>query len=335
MSVSSPWLGIAILSVGFWQNNSAAIRPLRTPPVEKFVVTGGFRDWGPATVTGTTIVLTGKIKWSFRPLRINGSVSTPPAVSGGIAIAPFGSSNPGAVIGVSLATGKEVWRGPDPAASAAVAVHGDLAYVVDKDGIFFALEAATGREVWRVAAFRGGSDCLGVPIVRDDTIYLTGTTMAGSFLLATGQASVMAVDRATGRDRWKPVETRRPVEGRDRLVTFEGLVDAGSVVVAMTNGFLTAFDQATGRMVWEVPGDYSPTQPSTAVAGNVLYFQGSPGTKPAAANRGTLYALDLETRTILWSYSRPTAEPNWAFGAVTPVDGGLWVNSYQALIKLQ
>ena len=37
----------------------------------------------------------------------------------------------------------------------------------------------------------------------------------------------------------------------------------------------------------------------------------------------------------LWSFSRPTAEPNWPFGYVTAVEGGLWVDSYQALIKLQ
>ena len=72
-----------------------------------------------------------------------------------------------------------------------------------------------------------------------------------------------------------------------------------------------------------------------AVAGNVLYFQGSPDSKPAKAPGGTLHALDLDSRAILWSFSRQTAEPNWPFGFVTPVDGGLWVNSYQALVKLQ
>jgi len=72
-----------------------------------------------------------------------------------------------------------------------------------------------------------------------------------------------------------------------------------------------------------------------AVAGNVLYFQGSPSTKPAAMARGTLYAFDLDTRTILWAFSRQTAEPNWPFGFVTPVDGGLWVDSCQAIVKLQ
>ena len=75
--------------------------------------------------------------------------------------------------------------------------------------------------------------------------------------------------------------------------------------------------------------------PSTAVVGNVLYFQGSPDASAAPSARGTLHALDLDTRAILWSFSRPTAEPNWPFGHVTPVDGGLWVDSYQALVKLQ
>ena len=41
------------------------------------------------------------------------------------------------------------------------------------------------------------------------------------------------------------------------------------------------------------------------------------------------------TRAVLWSFSRPTAEANWPFGFVTPVDGGVWVDSYHALVKLQ
>jgi outer membrane protein assembly factor BamB len=103
----------------------------------------------------------------------------------------------------------------------------------------------------------------------------------------------------------------------------------------MTAGFLIAFDKASGRTAWEVPGQYTTSSPSTAVAGNILYFQGSPASQPAAAARGTLHALDLTTREILWSFSRPTAEANWPFGAVTPFDSGLWVGSYQALVKLQ
>lgn len=106
----------------------------------------------------------------------------------------------------------------------------------------------------------------------------------------------------------------------------------------MTPGFLIAFDKGSGATVWEVPGEYNVESPCTAVAGRVLYFQGSAGSadsRPAAQKRSTLRALDLDTRTILWSFSRPTTEPNWSFGTVTPVNGGLWVDSYQALVKLQ
>jgi outer membrane protein assembly factor BamB len=165
--------------------------------------------------------------------------------------------------------------------------------------------------------------------------------------------TLYAIDRTNGRELWK-LEVRRPVEGRERAVSVSGLVDAGSVLIGVSSSYLIAFDKASGRTVWEIPGQYSGSSPSTAVAGRVLYFQGHPGAPPAAEIQGRilyvdgkpvaeapalppgkLNALDLDTRKILWSFSRPTAEANWAFGFVTPVDGGLWVDSYQALVKLQ
>ena len=165
--------------------------------------------------------------------------------------------------------------------------------------------------------------CLRQPIVTTDTIFAAGYTF------------LYAVNRATGRDRWKPVDVRRPVDGSVRSVEVHGLVDAGSVLIGMTSGFLIAFDKASGQTAWELAGQYNTGEPSTAVAGNVLYFQGSPAARPATGPRGTLHALDLGTRTILWSFSRPTAEPTGPLASVTPVDGGLWVDSYQALVKLQ
>ena len=68
----------------------------------------------------------------FRPVFKGGtaSVSTAPAVSGDIVITPCAEGHPGAVVALSLATGKEVWRGPDPARGAIVAVNSGLAYVL-------------------------------------------------------------------------------------------------------------------------------------------------------------------------------------------------------------
>jgi outer membrane protein assembly factor BamB len=374
----------------------ATFSPVRTLPSEKLTVNPGFRDWSPVTIVGTTILagnktnrggvfaidaISGKVKWTVRPTFNGGtaSVSTAPAVSGDIVITPFSMAYPGAVVAVSLAGGKEIWRGPDPAVDAAVAVSGGTAFVLGKDGRFSALDAATGRERWKIALANRG-ECASAPIVRDGVVYLTsGATAtagdaskpAGFYLFAldantgqekwryraaapyehngvclrqpivtsdaiyaTGENRLYAINRATGRDRFAPIEVRRMSEGRERAVEVHGLVDADSTVIGITSGFVIAFDKASGRTAWEIAGQYTTSSPSTAVAGGVLYFQGSPGGKSAAA-RGTLHALDLATRNILWSFSRPTAEPNWAFGFVTPVDGALWVDSYQALVKLQ
>ena len=392
-------LGAALFTaLGFAQSDLPRIQPLQKTPVEALTINLGFRDWGPASIAGTTILagnktgkgglfaidmLTGKLKWTFRPVFSTGTsgVATPPAVAGNLVIAPFAAAYPGAVVAVSLATGKEVWRGPDPTQGAAVAVHADLAYVLGKNGNFYALEAATGRERWKVPFATNLAPCVSRPIVKDDTVYLTGIAAAapgdsahpaGYYLFAldartgnerwryraeapyvhsgvclsqplvtqdtvfaSGESHLYAVDRSTGRDRWPPVEVRRQVEGQVRSVEVHGLVDAGAVLIGMTPGYLIAFEKNSGHTAWEIAGQLRDSSPAMAVAGNVLYFQGSPGAKSPTEAAATLHALDLDSREILWSFSHPTAEPNWPFGPVIPVDGGLWVSCYQALLKLE
>jgi outer membrane protein assembly factor BamB len=303
-------------------------------------------------------------------------------------------------VAVTIATGREAWRGPATAQSAAVAADAGLAFVLGEDANFHALDAATGREKWAAPFPRSGS-CDSVPVARGGSVYVARNIVvtAGDanraakyarYLVAldasTGQerwrypASPagtvgMCVDRAivtgdtyfavsgqtlyginltTGRDLWPPVEVRAPIDGRERAVGLAGLVDAGAVLVGVTPVSVMAFDKATGQRAWQMPGQYRQNSPSTAVAGNVLYVQGHPGAKPASEPQGRvvyqggkpveqtpalpgghLNAIDLATRTVLWSFSRPTAEANWPFGYVIPVDGGLWVDSYQALVKLQ
>ena len=106
------------------QSGSSPVAPLRTAPTEKLTVNPGFRDWGPTTIVGTTILagnatnkgglfaidtLSGKLKWTSRPTgNVNPQVSTAPVVSGAMVITIMGNR----LIALSLATGKEVWRGP-------------------------------------------------------------------------------------------------------------------------------------------------------------------------------------------------------------------------------
>src|SRR6187455_619481 len=151
----------------------APVSPVRTAPTEKMTVTAGFRDWSPITIAGSTILagnptnrggvyaidaVSGKVKWTVRPTFNGGTaaVSTAPAVSGDIVITPFSMAYPGAVVAVTLAGGKEIWRGPYPAVDAAVAVSGGTAFVLGKDGRFSALDAATGREQWKAALSNRG-----------------------------------------------------------------------------------------------------------------------------------------------------------------------------------
>jgi outer membrane protein assembly factor BamB len=304
------------------------------------------------------------------------------------------------LVAVTIATGREAWRGPATALQAAVAADGGMAFVLGEDASFHALDAATGREKW-AAPFPSRGSCRSLPVASGGSLYVSrnvvvkagdagraaeyyrhlvaldastgeerwrypaapvGTVgMCVDQALVTGEAyfavsgqTLYAINLTTGRDLWPPVEVRAPIDGRERAFALSGLVDAGTVLVGVTPVALMAFDKATGRLAWQLPGQYRENAPSTAVAGGVLYVQGHPGAKPASESQGRivyqggkpveqtpmlpgghLNAIDLETRNVLWSFSRPTAEANWPFGYVVPVDGGLWVDSYQALVKLQ
>jgi outer membrane protein assembly factor BamB len=390
------------------------IASLRTAPTEKFTINPGFRDWSPAVLVGTTIIggnssnrgglfavdaIAGKLKWAFRPTGTasgNPFVATAPAVSGGLVIAPMGNT----LMAVTIATGREAWRGPATARSAAVAADGGMAFVLGEDASFHALDAATGREKWAVP-FPSRGSCNSAPVARGGSVYVTRNVLvragdanqpaeyyrhlvaldastgqerwrypaspAGTVgmcverAIVTGESwfgvsgqKLYAINLTTGRDLWPPVEVRVSIDGRERPFGLTGLVDAGAVLVGVTPVSLMSYDKATGRAAWQIPGQYNPDSPSTAVAGGVLYVQGHPGAKPASEMQGRivyqggkpieqtpalpggrLNAIDLATRTVLWSFSRPTAEANWRFGYVIPVDGGLWVDSYQALVKLQ
>src|SRR6476659_1905254 len=154
--------------------------PLRTAPTEKFTVNPGGRDWAPTVLAGTTIIggnssnrgglfavdtVTGKLKWSFRPAGTasgNPFVATAPAVSGGLAIVPMGNT----LVAVTIATGREAWRGPATALSAAVATDSGMAFVLGEDASFHALDAVTGREKWALPLPARGS-CKSVPVARD------------------------------------------------------------------------------------------------------------------------------------------------------------------------
>jgi len=158
-------------------------------------------------------------------------------------------------------------------------------------------------------------------------------TADGVFVTIDGDRKTYGLDRATGRRRWVQTITRTTDLERDYAVV--GLVDAGEVIVGMTSLALVAFDPASGRVAWELPGRYRAQVPVLAAVGGVLYFQGSPEARPAPSTSGTLHALDLSTRALLWSFTRPTEEPDWPFGYLLPAGHGMWVDTYRTLLRLE
>ncbi len=417
MTMSGRAAAFAVLTLGSVHTlaqNTSSIAPVRTAPVEQFTVNPGHRDWTATVLTGTTIIggnssnrgglfavdtLAGKLKWTFRPTGTasgNPFVATAPALSGGLAIVPMGKT----LIAVATATGREAWRGPATAQSAAVAADGGLVFVLGEDANFHALDAATGREKWAMPFPTRGA-CDSVPVATagavlasrnvlvkaadanqpasyarhlvaldastgqerwrypvssagNVNICINEAVVAGDSYFAVTGTTLFGVSLATGRELWPPVEVRAPYDGKERAFQLSGLVDAGDVIVGITRVALLAFDKSTGRRSWLLPGQYREDEHTIAVAGDVLYVQGHPGATPTTETSGRivyqggkpveqipvmpfgrLNAIDLKTRAVLWSFSRPTEEPNWPFGYVTPVDGGLWVDSYQALIKLR
>jgi outer membrane protein assembly factor BamB len=335
-----------------------SFRPAGTVSGNPFVATAPVVAGGLAIAPmGNTLVAvamaTGREAWRGPATALQASA----VVDSGLA---FVLGEDGNFHAVDAVTGREKWAVPFPrrgsCASRPVAQSGgvyvtrailvraaDANQPAQYSHHIVALDAASGQERWRYPAQTGTTPqmCAEQAVLTPDTYF------------AVSSRTLYAIDVSTGRDRWPPVEVRAPIEGRDRAVELTGLVDAGSVLVGVTPVAVMAFDKATGRPAWQIPGQYRPNAPSTAVAGGVLYVQGHPGAKPASEVQdrivyqggkpveqtpllpgGRLNAIDLATRTVLWSFSRPTAEANWPFGFVTPVEGGLWVDSYQALVNL-
>lgn len=112
------------------------------------------------------------------------------------------------------------------------------------------------------------------PAVHDGTVYA-----------ATGDARVVALDKATGAVRWE-AKTTGPVDAAP--------VIAGDLVyVGLRDSRVLALDRSSGALRWDFKTG-NPIVSGGVVDGGVLY-QGS--------GDGNLYALDAATGAVLWKFS--------------------------------
>ena len=156
-------------------------------------------------------------------------------------------------IALDAKTGREAWRrqiprahthkiykSNDPASPSPVA---DEAGVV----VFFAdfglvAYANDGKEAWRhpLGPFRNFYGMAASPIIVGDTVILVSDQTAGSFLLA--------LDRASGRVRWKTERTGRTIGWATPMVFRPAGRPAQLVVLGSTH--LDGYDLASGKSLW-------------------------------------------------------------------------------------
>jgi outer membrane protein assembly factor BamB len=264
-----------------WQTpGSAGPRPYAASPgaVFGFAVTGG----GATNVVATSGA-SGRILWSHDagPLLDNAKVGWLAYAGGLVYVAAGTTENSTAgqptVRALNARTGRRAWAvtigtGPQtPALSGGVLYTPDVTSATASAGRVVALHASTGARRWTSAVLGG------VP----GLLLVTGGTVCGSALTRNFQASIFALDSATGRRLWQREFGGLTMAATDGMVFLMPL-SAGRAT-------LTAWHARSGQQAW------TRTVPAGAVAeasGSALYLAGG----------RTLTAVAATTGSTRWSY---------------------------------
>jgi outer membrane protein assembly factor BamB len=261
------------------------------------------------------------------------------------------------------ATGKPLWTHTDPCdyedmeygngPRASPTVHAGKVYTLGTKGHLLCLDAARGDVLWKkdlAKDFNARIPRYGAsaaPLVEGDLLIVC----------AGGQpnASVVALDRHTGKERWRALKDR-PAYSAPIAITAGGCRQ----VIVWTADTVTALEPATGKVYWRVP--YKATfDPAQAVASPVfhkgrllclgawsrgsLMLKVDPG-KPAASvlwktrttpstvfstplfqeerhfyaivNNGELCCLDATSGQEVWATREPTSE-KFGTAHLTPI----------------
>lgn len=161
--------------------------------------------------------------------------------------------------------------------------HGDLVFLGECTGKFYAIEKNTGKQEWAYDTRSDGA--LGgfrsAPVIHDDMV-LAGTEGACN---PEGKGYVYAFDQHTGRVHWK----------LPAAITSSNFVLLGSTIVFGTREGGLSVNIETGQKNWDFPVSTPPTnceaETSIATDGVNVYFLGGDG---------IIYALEGVSGRQLW-----------------------------------
>lgn len=203
------------------------------------------------------------------------------------------------VLCLDLGTGKEAWRKSYPNAQRVKAtdyvskaaptpvVTADRVFALFESGDLLALDHA-GKEVWRrnleadFGPLRGNHGLGTSPVLAGDTLLV---------LVAQGSSYLLAVDAATGKDRWKADHPFGGSWTAPAVVTADGK----PVAVVSSPGLAAAFDVATGEKRWELGGLTGNTVATPTPAGELLVL----GSSDRASQVGVRVGGKVEER-VAW-----------------------------------
>jgi outer membrane protein assembly factor BamB len=189
-----------------------------------------------------------------------------------------------------------------------------LTWSTPEQVLLIALDNA-GREVWRrdLGPYVGGHGSGSSPIIADGLVVLVNDQEDPKALASmygpnpkmdAGRSFLIAVDRKTGRTRWK-VERETKLSAYSTPCLSPSLDGGPEVIVTSTAHGITAVDLATGRVNWEIGGIFHDRcVGSPALAPGLVfasYGRGSRGSllvaaRPGARSKGQEPAIAYEVR---------------------------------------
>lgn len=207
-----------------------------------------------------------------------------PVLAGELVLAGTGDGN---LYAVSLEDGAVRWRfGTGGRIRSAPAVHEGVAYVGAGDGIVYGVALNDGTEVWRFETEGHGLDAADWGFDRRQ-IYASPTIVDGVLYVGSRDASLYAVDLASGQPRWTFKD------GTTGWIMASPAVSQGRVFSARSSGGrVRAVDLEAGTELWVFQtGGFVYSSP--AVVGSTMYVGGGDG---------HIYAFDAATGDRRWTY---------------------------------
>lgn len=203
------------------------------------------------------------------------------------------------ILCVSLEAGKEVWKKEFKStqtikasdyvtrSSPTPAVDTDRCYAFFESGELVATDH-DGNVQWQRSLVKEygqfkGNHGIGSSIVIDD---------ASVFVLVAheGPSYLMAIDKATGKNRWKT--------DLDQKVSWSSPTLAGEQIILSVSGTVQGFDTKSGTRIWSIDGVKGNTVASVTVDGNVAYVGSSEREQNIALRFG---AGDNDEKTeVVW-----------------------------------